>query len=297
MGQIWGYSWAGRRVFPGNEAAGGQQVMGITSFAVLGCLWPLWGVPWRQRDAAWVPTTTLGSAPLLGSGHPIPLRGSESGWGTQKPAERRSICLPIQKWGCRLLWCPAQLAARMWVLLSPLQWPRVCSQGQRATSGPWASHEQALSEPQASRRDPAPGQGLWPGQQKGSKAKGRRGEGRGTGGGWAPNAKGTAVLVRAWLQGHVALSPVSPVSLWILLPSAGRTQSCSGPEFGRCAKAWGPHCDPTVLCPAPRHTGQCGTMHGSGLDTPRCPLSLPAASPRKPGSKTAHRIRTRYGRL
>lgn len=68
----------------------------------------------------WVPTATLGSAPLLGSGHPIPRRGGDLGWGTQKLAERRSVWLPTQKWGCRLLRRPAQLTPQLWVLLSPL---------------------------------------------------------------------------------------------------------------------------------------------------------------------------------
>lgn len=47
----------------------------------------------------------------------------------------------------------------------------------------------------------------------------------------------------------MALSPVSSVSPWTLLPPAGRTQSCSGPQSGHCAKSWGPLCHP--LCCAP----------------------------------------------
>ena len=48
-------------------------------------------VTWRQHDAARVPTTMLGPVSLLVSGHPIPLHGSELGWGIQKPAECRSL--------------------------------------------------------------------------------------------------------------------------------------------------------------------------------------------------------------
>lgn len=55
----------------------------------------------------------------LAPGHPIPLRGSEPGWGTQKPANCWSIWFPVPNWGCRLLQLPAQLAAVVQGLLSP----------------------------------------------------------------------------------------------------------------------------------------------------------------------------------
>lgn len=82
----------------------------------------------------------------------------------------------------------------------------------------------------------------------------------------------------------MALSPVSP---FILLPSAGRTQSCSGPESKHCAKALGTPLGPH--CPAPRSQAHWAVQHHAWLrmDTPRCPPNLSAVSPMKLHPKTA----------
>lgn len=265
---------------------------GISSFAVPGCLWPLQGVPWRQHDDTRYQPPCRALLPSWDRGTPyrsvaVSQDGAPRNWlnagvfGSQprNGAADRSSVQPSLLLGCGCCRHPCRDHERL-----------ASNQGQRVTSRPQASHKQAEGT-QPLGRDCGWGSRKEPGKGRGDEER-------------------DAVLALAW-PGVPKRLPASLEHEWRGMWHCPQSPQCPWCPPGYCchllagsnpalvlslATAPRPG-DPSVtpLSCAPLLGTQHDTMHGSGLDTPRCPSSLPAVSPRKLGPKTAQGVHPRHG--